>query len=88
MDKPVKILDWQEVNTQFFDGRLTYQALLYRARMGYIPSIKIGRKVFFEQTALVDFFREKAKSSCLLIHSKDPTERKDIPAIPGIRRIV
>lgn len=88
MDKPVKILDWQAVNKQFFDGRLSYQALLYRARMGYLPSIKIGRRVFFEQAALVDFFREKAKASCSLKPSKDIAEQKDIAAIPGIRRIV
>lgn len=87
MEENIKIMDCADVNQQFFNGKISYQTLLYQARMGYLPSIKIGRRVFFEYHTLVKFFKEKTESRCV---AKTPqiSIEKNLVEVTGIRRIV
>ncbi|MDQ0202838.1 hypothetical protein [Pectinatus haikarae] len=85
MNNNVKLLSWQEVNTRFFGDKLSYQALMYKARRGYIPSIKLGGRTFFEESALEDFFRSKS----ILMATADVSTKNDriISKVPGIKKI-
>ena len=85
MNDKIKLLTWNDANMEFFGGKLSYQSLMYKARRGYIPSIKIGRRIFFEESALKEFFR--SKSVLMPTVAETSTQKMKPVNVPGIKKI-
>ena len=52
-----QILTPSEVSEQFFNGKISYDTVLKRAKSKEIPSFKVGRKYFFNLDVLNEWMR-------------------------------
>ena len=72
METNIILLTPIEVSKLFFAGQKSTAAVLNAARRGLIPSVRIGRRVYFSREKLTDFFATEMEKSI-----KKTTVKKD-----------
>jgi hypothetical protein len=53
--RPLRDADW--VAREYFDDRIKADTVLYHARRGLIPFVRFGKRVLFDEDALIEWRR-------------------------------